>query len=159
VDNFGRNTSGPGGYPQALDREVRAVGGCGTIARMLGLLIRLAASAAAVWLSTIIIPGIKVSADSTWGTIGTVVLVAVIFGIVNAIIKPIVKTIGCAAYVLTLGLIALVVNGLLLMLTSWIAEQLDIPFEVESFWPGAVLGALFISIVSWVVTLLVKDDD
>jgi putative membrane protein len=111
----------------------------------------------ALWLSTLIIPGIEIDAETTWGTVGTVILVALIFGVVNAVIKPIVKVVGCGFYVLTLGLIALVVNGLLFMLVSWIADLLSIPFRVDDFWPEAVLGALFVGVVSWVLGLVVKD--
>jgi len=103
----------------------------------------------AVWLSTLLHIGITTSAKSGWGTVGTVVLVAVIFGLVNLLVKPIAKLVGCGLYVLTLGLIAIVVNGLLLLLTSWIAGLLHVPFHVNSFWPAAVLGALFIGVVSW----------
>ncbi|GAA1736426.1 phage holin family protein [Luedemannella helvata] len=124
----------------------------------MSLLIRLAVSALAVWLSTLIIPGIDVTAETTAGTIGTVVLVALIFGVVNAILKPIIKFVGCAFYVLTLGLISLIVNGLLFLLTSWIAGQLDIPFHVDNFW-HAVLGALFVGVVSFIVGLVLRDDD
>jgi len=102
-----------------------------------------------VWLSTIFIPDISTFAESGWGTVGTVVLVALIFGVVNTFIKPIAKLVGCGIYILTLGLIALIVNGALLLLTSWISDKLDIPFKVASFWPGAILGALFIGLVSW----------
>jgi putative membrane protein len=126
---------------------------------MLGIVLRLVCSAIAVWLTTLIIPGIAVNAETTWGTIGTVLLVALIFGAVNAVIKPIVKLVGCGLYVLTLGLIALVVNGLLFWLVSWIAGVLGIPFRVDNFWPAAVLGALLVSIVSWVLGLVVKDPD
>jgi len=126
---------------------------------MLGIVLRLACSAAAVWLSTLIIPGISVTAETTWGTIGTLLLVALIFGVVNTVIKPIVKVVGCAFYILTLGLIALVVNGLLFLLVSWISDKLDIPFHVANFWPAAVLGALLVSIVSWVLGLVIKDRD
>lgn len=129
---------------------------CETIAAMLGIVLRLVCSALAVWLSTLIIPGIDVTAETTGGTVGTVLLVAVIFGVVNTIIKPIVKLVGCGLYVLTLGLIALVVNGLLFWLVSWIAGLLDIPFQVDGFW-SAVLGALFVSIVAWVLGLVIKD--
>jgi putative membrane protein len=124
---------------------------------MLGYVLRLVASAAAVWLSTVILPGIKVSAHSIWGTIGTLLLVALIFGVVNTFIKPIVKMVGCGLYVLTLGLIALVVNGLLFLLVSWISGALSIPFHVNSFWPDAVLGALIVSAVSWALGLVIKD--
>jgi putative membrane protein len=123
---------------------------------MLGYVLRLVCSAVAVWLSTLL-PGINVTASSTWATIGTVVLVALIFGIVNTVIKPIVKLVGCGLYVLTLGLIALVVNGLLYWLVSWISGELGIPFHVDHFWPDAVLGALIVSIVSWGLGLVIKD--
>jgi putative membrane protein len=129
---------------------------CGTITAMLGIVQRLVFSALAVWLSTVL-PGINVTAASTAGTIGTVVLVALIFGVVNTVIKPIVKFIGCGLYVVTLGLIALVVNGLLYWLVSWIAGELGIPFHVDSFWPDAVLGALIVSVVAWALGFFVKD--
>src|SRR5262249_56136342 len=93
--------------------------------------------------------GMRCSGESGWGTVWTVVLVAVIFGLVNLTVKPIAKVIGCGIYALTLGLIAIVVNGLLLLLTSWIAGELKVPFHVNAFWPGAVVGALFIGAVSW----------
>lgn len=126
---------------------------------MLGIVLRLVCSAIAVWLATLIIPGIEVSAESTWGAIGTVLLVAVIFGVVNAVIKPIIKLVGCGLYVLTLGLIALVVNGLLFWLVSWIAGLIGLPFHVDDFWPGAVLGALLVSLVAWALGLVIKDRD
>jgi putative membrane protein len=119
------------------------------VRRLLSLVLPLAGSALAVWLSTFLHVGITTSASTTWGTVWTVVLVALIFGLVNLTVKPIAKLLGFPFYVLTLGLIAIVVNGLLLLLTSWIAGQLNIAFRVASFWPGAVVGALFIGIVSW----------
>jgi putative membrane protein len=126
---------------------------------MLGIVLRLVCSALAVWIATLIVPGIEVNAASAWKTIGTVLLIALIFGVINTVIKPIVKVVGCGLYLLTLGLIALVVNGLLFWLVSWIAGQLDIPFHVDDFWPGAVLGALLVSLVSWGLGLVIKDHD
>jgi putative membrane protein len=125
----------------------------------MGILIRLAISAVALWISTLLIPGITVDTDSVLGKIGTLVAVAAIFGIVNAVLRPIIKVIGCAFYILTLGLIALVVNALLFMLTSWIAGLLDLPFHVDDFWPSAVLGALLVGVVSWLLGLLVPDKE
>jgi putative membrane protein len=124
---------------------------------MLGIVLRLACSAIAVWLAALIVPGVTVHASTTWGAVGTVVLVALIFGAVNAVIKPVIKLVGCAFYVLTLGLISLVVNGLLFLLVSWICGLVGIPFTVESFWPGGVLGALLVSVVSFVLGLVIKD--
>jgi putative membrane protein len=125
----------------------------------MGIVIRLAISAVALWISTLLVSGITVDTDSVPGKIGTLVAVAAIFGLVNAILRPIIKTIGCAFYVLTLGLIAIVVNGLLFMLTDWIADVLGLPFNVESFWPDAVLGALIVGVVSWLLGMLVPDKD
>jgi putative membrane protein len=123
----------------------------------MGILIRLVITAVAVWISTLLIDGIQLTAEAVPAKIGTLLAVAVIFGIVNAILRPIIKTVGCVFYILTLGLIAIVVNGLLFMLTSWIAGRFDLPFHVDSFWPSAVLGALLVGIVSWVLNLLVPD--
>ncbi|UWZ54915.1 phage holin family protein [Dactylosporangium aurantiacum] len=122
----------------------------------MGILIRLAVSAFTVWLATLVISGITVE-GTTGRKVLTVIVVAAIFGIVNAVLRPIIKTIGCWAYLLTLGLVSLVVNGLLLMLTSWIAGQLDLAFHVDEFWPTAVLGALFIGVVSWIINLVIPD--
>ena len=78
--------------------------------------------------------------------ITTLIVVALIFGVVNAVLKPIVKTIGCIFYILTLGLIGLVVNALLLLLTSWVAGKLSEPFHVTGFWP-AFWGAIIVGVV------------
>jgi putative membrane protein len=121
-----------------------------------GIVIRLVISALALWISTLVIDGITVG-GTTAEKAGTLLLVAVIFGVVNAVLRPIIKVLGCWAYALTLGLIAVVVNGALLMLTSWIAEQLDLSFDVDKFWPTAILGALLIGLVSWLLNLVVPD--
>jgi putative membrane protein len=125
----------------------------------MGILIRLVISAIALWISTLVFSGIQLGGETTVRKIGTLLLVAAIFGIVNAILRPIVKVLGCWAYVLTLGLVALIVNGALFMLTSWIAGKLDLPFHVDHFWPTAVLGALLVSVISWVLNLVVPDKD
>jgi putative membrane protein len=123
-----------------------------------GLLIRLASTALAFWLATLIIPGINLNTESFGGAVATLVLVAAIFGVVNAVLQPIIKTVGCGLYLLTLGLIALVVNGLLFLLTSWIAGQLGLPFHVDNFWPSAVLGALLVGVVTWLLGLVMDRD-
>ncbi|MFI7022916.1 phage holin family protein [Micromonospora sp. NPDC049900] len=123
-----------------------------------GLLIRVGATAVAFWLATVVIPGISLSTDSFGETVLTLVLVAVIFGVVNGVLQPIIKTVGCGFYLLTLGLIALVVNGLLFLLTGWIADQVGLPFDVDGFWPAAVLGALFVGIVTWILGAILDRD-
>jgi putative membrane protein len=125
----------------------------------MGILIRLAISALALWITTVIVPGITLSTDSVGEAVLTLVVVAAIFGVVNAVLRPIIKTVGCAFYVLTLGLVAIVVNGALFLLTSWIAGELELPFHVDDFWPSAVVGALLVGVVSWVLNALVGDKD
>jgi putative membrane protein len=120
-------------------------------------LIRIAINAVALWITTLLISGIQVTTHSTGTKILTLLAVAAIFGIVNAILLPIIKTIGCAFYVLTLGLISVIVNGLLLLLVSWISGVIGLHFHVDNFWPSAVLGALVIGIVSWLISLVVPD--
>ncbi|WP_084693260.1 phage holin family protein [Actinomadura atramentaria] len=124
------------------------------------ILIKIGITAVALWVATLVVHGIDVgdAAGTTGRKVATLVAVAIIFGLVNALIKPVVKTIGCAFYVLTLGLIGLVVNGLLLLLTSVIADRLDLPFEVDGFW-AAFWGAIVVGVVGWVLHLLLGDDD
>src|SRR5260370_24850286 len=107
------------------------------------ILVKLVVSAAAVWVATLVVPGIHLNAHSTSKKILTLVAVALIFGIVNAVLKPIAKVVGCAAYVLTLGLIGIVVNGLLFWLTSYLPGKLKLPFHITGFVP-ALLGALLV---------------
>jgi putative membrane protein len=119
-------------------------------------LLRVLVSAAALGVATWVVPGIELTAASGWSKTGTLLVVALIFGVVNATLKPLIKVVGCAFYVLTLGLIALVVNGLLLWLTSWIAGQLTLPFHITGFW-AAFWGAIIVGVVSWLLNLLVGD--
>ncbi len=122
------------------------------------ILLKVIITAVALWVATLVISGIHLTTHSTTGKIGTLVVVALIFGIVNAILKPIVKAVGCFAYVITLGLISIVVNGLLFWLTSYLAGKLSLPFHVTGFIP-AVLGALLVGIVGWVLHLVIDRDD
>jgi putative membrane protein len=114
------------------------------------VLIRAVLTAAALAAATALVPGIQLGAGSTLSKVITLLAVAVIFGLINAVIKPVVKAVGCLFYALTLGLIALVVNGLLLWLTSWVAGQLSLPFHITGFWP-AFWGALIVSVVGWLL--------
>ena len=120
-------------------------------------LLRVLVSAAALGVATWVVPGITLPAASGWSKAGTLLAVALIFGIINATLKPLIKVVGCAFYVLTLGLIAFVVNGLLLWLTSWIAGKLSLPFHVAGFWP-AFWGAIIVGLVSWLLNLLIGDN-
>lgn len=122
----------------------------------MGFLIRLLITAVAFWIATLIVPGIDVSGPSGVVNALTLLVVALIFGILNAVLKPIIHVVGCAFYVLTLGLFALVVNALLFLLTSWAADRLDLPFRVDGFWP-AFWGAIVVAVAGWLISLLVPD--
>ncbi|MEV0996394.1 phage holin family protein [Nonomuraea sp. NPDC050202] len=123
-------------------------------------IIRTLAAAVALWVAIQFIDGIDVDAPTNsaryWGVL---LLVALIFGVINAIVKPIVKALGCAVIVLTLGLFLLVINAAMLYLTSWIAGEFDIPFHVDNFYPAAFWGAVIVSLVSWLLGLFIPDKD
>lgn len=122
----------------------------------MGFLIRTAVTAIALWIATLIVSGLDVTGGSALENTLTLIAVAMIFGLVNAVLKPLIKIFGCVFYIITLGLIALVVNALLFMLTGWLADQLNLPFEVDGFWP-AFWGAIIVGVVSWAITLAIPD--
>ena len=110
-------------------------------------LLRAGLTGVALWVVTLLVPGIEfVGGESTAARIGVIFVVAVIFGVVNAVIKPIVSVMSTCLIVLTLGLFMLVVNALMLMLTSWIGTQFGIGFHVDGFW-AALFGSIIISVV------------
>ncbi|MBM7167256.1 phage holin family protein [Streptomyces sp. G44] len=112
-----------------------------------------AALAVAVWL----LDKITLTGGSTGKKVGTLIVVALLFGLVNFLVKPVVKVLTFPLFILTLGLITLVVNALMLLLTSWLADKFDVSFHVEGFWT-AVLGGLIISVVSWAMNVVLPDD-
>lgn len=111
------------------------------------------ALAVAIWL----INDITLTGDNTGKKALALVVVALIFGIVNTIVKPVVQLLTLPLFIVTLGLFTLVVNALMLLLTSWLADVLDLSFHVDGFWT-AVLGGLIISIVSWALNVVLPDD-
>lgn len=116
--------------------------------------VRWAITAAAVAVATWIVPGIYVEEPHR---VWAVLLVALVLGLINAFIRPILYALSCGLIVLTLGLFTLVINGLMLWLASYImVEGIGLEFHVDGFW-NAVLGALLVSVVSVSVSLLVGD--
>lgn len=116
-------------------------------------LLHVLAVAVALAVAHFAVTGIDLTGGSDWSKAATLVVVALIFGVVNALIKPVVKKLGCALYVLTLGLFGLVVNGLMLWLCSFVAGRLAVPFHITGFVP-AFWGAIIVSVVSWVLHLV-----
>ncbi|GAA4987032.1 phage holin family protein [Yinghuangia aomiensis] len=124
---------------------------------MKSLLVKLLANAAAIWITTLVVSGVNITGDSWGNKAGTVLIVAAIFGVINVLIKPLVKLFSLPLFILTLGLITFVINALMLWLTSWVSGKLDLSFHVDGFWP-ALLGALCVSIVSWALNLVFDRD-
>ena len=122
----------------------------------MGIIVRILVNAVALWIATLVVDGVDVDASTTGGEVLTIVVVATVFGLINLFIKPIVKLLSLPLYIITLGLFTLVVNALMLLLTSWIAGLLGVPFDVDGFW-AAVLGGLVISVVSWLLNVLLPD--
>lgn len=121
-------------------------------------LLRILINALALWLTTLLVTGVKIVPFAPGGTLElvlTLLLVALVFGIVNGIIGNFIRIVAFPLYILTLGLIALVVNGLLLLLVAWLTGFLGFGLVVESFWWG-VLGALVLGLISWLIGILLR---
>ena len=120
-------------------------------------LVKLIVNAVALWLTTLLVAGVHVVPyeDTTWGLVITYLLVALIFGLVNTFIGTVVHIVALPLYILTLGLLALIVNGLLLMLVAWVSELIGFGLVVDDFWWG-VLGALVLGIIGWLLSIIVR---
>lgn len=121
----------------------------------MNFLFRVAITGLALWVVTLIVPGISfVGGDSTAQKIGIVLVVAAIFGFVNAVIKPIVTLLSIPLYILTLGLFHVVVNALMLWITAWITEHTTHwGLQIDHFWWTAIWAAILLSIVGWVFSM------
>ncbi len=126
---------------------------------MTRLLIRLIINALALWLTTLILsPHVWVEAfapGDTFAVVLTYLLVALIFGVVNGVIGNFIRIVAFPVYILTLGLIALIVNALLLLLVSWISGLLGFGLHIEDFWWG-LLGAVVLALLSWLIGIILR---
>ncbi len=112
-------------------------------------LLRLLINAAALWVATRFVPGIAFQGSWT-----SLFLVALVFGVLNASVRPFLKLLTFPILILTLGLFTFVINALMLLITGWISERLNLGFHVAGFWP-AFWGGLVISIVSLLMSFFV----
>jgi putative membrane protein len=124
---------------------------------LLNFALQTVINAVALWVAAWAIPGITFGEGRTGNVFWTVVLVALIFGIVNAFIKPVAKLLSMPFIILTLGLFVFIVNALMLELTSWLADKLDLAFHVEHFFWDAIFGALVVTLVSMVLSFIKRD--
>lgn len=120
---------------------------------MIRFLVRLGVNALAIWAAVQIVPGLNYE-----GTATSLIIVALIFGVVNALVRPLLLLLTCPFIVLTLGLFVLVVNTIMLSLTVWLSGLWDLGLTSTGFW-ATFLGAIVVSIVSSVINLLIKDDN
>ena len=120
-------------------------------------IVKVIVIAFALWLTTFIVAGVNVVPyeDTTIATVLTYLLVALIFGLVNAFIGTFIRVVAFPIYVLTLGLISFIVNGLLLLLVDWISGIMGFGLRIDGFWWG-VLGALVLGLISWLIGLIVR---
>jgi putative membrane protein len=120
--------------------------------------IRAALTGFALWVVTKVVHGLGfVGGDTRLQRVGIILVVAVIFGLVNAFIKPVVQILSIPLYILTLGLFHIVVNALMLWITAWITENTTHwGLVIDHFWWTAIKAAIVLSIVSWVLSLVVR---
>ncbi len=123
---------------------------------MSSFLLRAALTGFALWVVTLVVPGMSfVGGDSTLTRVGIIFVVAVIFGLVNAIIKPIVQILSIPLYILTLGLFHIVINALMLWITSQITDHTTHwGLHIDDFWWTAIWAAIVLSVVSWLLSLV-----
>jgi putative membrane protein len=117
----------------------------------MAFLVRLIVTAAAIFATVKLLPGL--SFEGSWAQLAGVALV---FGVVNAFLKPILTLLTCPLILITLGLFSLVVNALLLMFTAYVSQKLGFNFRVDGFW-WALLGGVVIGIISSALTLMLPD--
>ena len=126
--------------------------------------VRLLVNALALWLTVLILhPHVEVeswdrgadAAGWSWPLFWTYVLLAIVFGIVNGVVGTAIKIVAFPLYVLTLGLISLIVNGLLFVLVAWISSRVDFGLSVETFWWG-VLGAVVLGVIGWLLGIILR---
>jgi putative membrane protein len=120
-------------------------------------LIRLIINALAIWFTTFIVSGVTVKpyAPGQVPTILTYLLIGLIFGVVNGILGTFIRIVAFPLYVLTLGLLALVVNALLLLLVAWISSLMGFGLYIDGFWAG-FWGAIVLGIISWLMGLILR---
>ena len=128
---------------------------------MRSFILRTLLTAFSLWVAVQLVPGLDFdfgSLTNWWAKFGVVLLIAVIFGLVNALVKPIVQILSIPLYILTLGLIHIIINAFMLELTAWITNNLTHwGVDVQDFFWSAIFGALVISAVSWLAAVLLPD--
>jgi len=122
-------------------------------------LVKIGINAAAIWVASAIVDGVHVTGHGTARTVLTLMVLGALFGVVNTVIKPVVKLLTLPFYFFSLGLIAFVVNALMLEIVSWLSGKLGISFTIDHFFWTAVAAAFVVTFVSMVLNIVVPDQD
>lgn len=122
-------------------------------------LLKVLVNGIAIWVAAAVVPGVEVVGANIGDTVATLIILGLLFGVINAVIKPVVKLLTLPFYILTLGLMAFVVNALMLLLLSWLSDQLGISFRIDDFFWSALGAAVVVTFVSMVLHLVLPDGD
>jgi putative membrane protein len=128
-------------------------------APMISFAIKVVVNAIAIWVATVLVDGVDVAGggDSTSSRVLTYLFIGLLFGIVNAIVKPVVKVLAFPFYIITLGLFTFVVNALMLELTAWLSSHTPLTLTLDEFWWTAVWAALVVTVVSMILNAILPD--
>ena len=123
---------------------------------MKSIVIKIIVNGAALWVAAYLLAGIHLGSNGG-SQLVTILWVAVIFGLLNAVIKPVLTFFSLPVIILTLGLFTLIVNAAMLELTSWFADQVSLAFTVDHFFWDAVFGSIIITVVSMFLNRILPD--
>ncbi|HET8616933.1 MAG TPA: phage holin family protein [Actinomycetales bacterium] len=125
---------------------------------MISFAVKVVVNAVAIWVATVLVDGVSVTGGgSTSSRVLTYLFIGLLFGLVNAFVKPVVKVLAFPFYVITLGLFTLVVNALMLELTAWLSSHTRLTLTLDHFWWTAVWAALVVTIVSMILNAVLPD--
>lgn len=123
----------------------------------MSFLIKVLVNGVALWIASVLVDGIEFASTDTTARVITIGAVALVFGVLNAVLKPVLLLLSLPLLILTLGLFTFVVNAVMLALTSWLAGVLGLDFTVAEFFWDAILGALIITLVSLILSAVLPD--
>ena len=124
----------------------------------MSFLVKVVVNAAALAVAAWLLAGISVRDGRVGQQLLTILLVGLVFGLVNAVVRPVVTILSLPFILLTLGLLIFVINALMLLLTSWLSGKIGLGFHVDGFW-SALWGALIVMVATWILGIVLPDRD
>ncbi len=126
---------------------------------MVNILIKIGVNAVALWVAAFFVHGVTLGEGKFGSKFATVILVAAVFGLINAVVKPIAQFFAFPFIIITLGLFTFVVNAFMLQITEWVSEPLGLSFSIAHFFWDAVLAAVIITIVSLILNVFLPEGE